>query len=72
MKTKTNSKYFIGYLDKAIRPLFLIMSKMSRYVMTFKVKEGDKEKKNKLMSFPIDNEKLSEKYKPIWTKIEDF
>ena len=24
-KTKTNSKYLIGYLDKAIRPLVLIM-----------------------------------------------
>ena len=29
VKTKTNSKYFIGYLDKVIRPLVLIMPKMS-------------------------------------------
>ena len=43
----------IGYLDKAIRPLVLIMPKMSGYVKTFKVKEGN----NKLMSFRIDNEK---------------
>ena len=58
VKTKTNSKYLIGYLDKAIRPLVLIMPKMSGYVKTFKVKEGDKDK---LMSFRIDNEKLLEK-----------
>ena len=31
----------IGYLDKAIRQLILIMSKMSGYVKTFKVKEVD-------------------------------
>ena len=37
---------------------------MSRYVQTFKVKEGDKDKNNKL-----DDEKLLEKYKSIWTKI---
>ena len=29
VKTKTNSKYLIGYLDKDIRPLVLIMPKMS-------------------------------------------
>ena len=28
VKTKTNSKYLIGYLDKDIRPLVLIMPKM--------------------------------------------
>ena len=32
------------------------------------VKEGD----NKLMSFCIDNEKLMEKYKAIWIKVEDL
>ena len=45
---------------------------MSGYVKTFKLKEGDKDKSNKLMSFCIDDEKLLEKYKDIWTKIEDF
>ena len=29
---KTNSKYLIGYLDKAVRQLALIMPKMSVYV----------------------------------------
>ena len=41
VKTKTNTKYLIGYLDKAIRPLVLIMSKMSEYAQTFKVKHED-------------------------------
>ena len=31
---------------------------MSGYVKTFKVKEGDKDKNNKLMSFRIDYEKM--------------
>ena len=39
VKTKTNSKYLIGYLDKTIRPFVLIMPKISGYVKTFKVKE---------------------------------
>ena len=42
-KTKTNSKYMIGYSDKAAK--------------TFKVKDGDKDKKNKLMSSHIDDKK---------------
>ena len=65
VKTKTNSKDLFGYLDKAIRSLVLIMPKMSGYIKTFKVKDGDKDKNNKLMSFRIDDEKLLEKYKPI-------
>ena len=38
---------------------------MNGYVKTFKIKEGE----NKLVSFRIDNKKLLEKYKAIWTKI---
>ena len=45
---------------------------MSGYVKTFKVTDGDKSRKNKLTSFHIDDEKLLEKYKTIWTKIEDL
>ena len=37
-KTKTDSKYLIGYLGKNIRQLVLIMHTMSEYVKTFKVK----------------------------------
>ena len=72
-KTKTNSKYLIGIkFNKAIRPLAVIMPKMSGYVTTFKVKEGNKDKNNKLISFHKDDEKLLEKYKTIWTKVEDL
>ena len=49
IKTKANSKYLTGYLDKAIRPLVLITPKMRGYVKTFKVKKAG----NKLMSFFI-------------------
>ena len=45
---------------------------MSRYVKIFKVKDGGEHKNHKLMSFPIDDEKLLEKYKAVWTKIEDL
>ena len=57
-KARSSSKNLIGYLDKAIRPLVLIIPKMSRYVKTFKVTDGDKDKNNKLMSFCILDEKL--------------
>ena len=53
----------IWYLNKVIRPLVLILPKMSGYVMTFKVKDGDKDKNNKLMYSDICHEKLLEIYK---------
>ena len=56
----------IGYLDKAIRPLALIMPEMRGCVNTFRVKDRNKHKSNNLMSFHIDDEKLLEKYKAIW------
>ena len=40
---------------------------MSVYVKTFKVEKEI----NKLLSFCIDDEKLLEKYKAIWTNIEN-
>ena len=58
----------IGYLVKATRSLVFIMPKMSGYVKTFKVKE----RLNKLVSVRIDYEKLLQKYKTIWTNIEDL
>ena len=48
------------------------MTEMSGCVKTSKVKGGDKVKNKKLISFRIDDNKLLEKYKAIWTKIEDF
>ena len=41
---------------------------MSEYVSTFKAKN----KSSKLMPFRIGDEKLLEKHKTIWTKIEDL
>ena len=46
------SKSVNEYLDKAIRPFVFIMPKMSGYVQTFKVKDGHKDKNNKL-SFSV-------------------
>ena len=71
VEIKNSSKYLIGYLDEGIRPLVLILPRMSGYVKTFKSKDGDKDKKTKLMTFRIDDHKLLEKYKTISTKIED-
>ena len=73
VKNKTNFKYLTGIkFSKAIRPLVLIMPTMSEYGKTSKVKRGDKDKSNKLMSFYIDDEKLLRKCKAIWTKVEDL
>ena len=44
---------------------------MNGYLKTYKVKDGDKSKNNKCMSFHIYDEKLLENYKAIRTKIED-
>ena len=51
-----------------MRLLVLIMPKMSGCVKRFKVED----KNNKLIYYCIDNEKLLEKYKAIWTKSKDF
>ena len=67
---QNNSENLIGYLDEVIRPLHLILPKRSGYVKMFKVKDGDKDKNNRLMSLCVDDDKLLEKYKTIWTKIE--
>ena len=45
---------------------------MSEYIKTFNVKDRDKDRNEKLMSVHIDDEKLLDKYKTIWTKIEDL
>ena len=39
---------------------------MSGCLTTFKVKDGDKDKSNKLMSFHINAEKLLERYKKLF------
>ena len=72
METKNSCEYLIGYLDEVIRPLVLILSKMSGYIETFNDKGEDKNRNNKYMSLRIDGDKLLEKYKTIWTKFEDL
>ena len=56
-KTKTNSKYYIGYLDDIKIPLVFISPKMSGYTKIFKVID----KNNKVVSFRIEYEKLFKK-----------
>ena len=64
--TKTNSKYLIECLDKFIRPLVLILPKMSGYVKTFKVKD----KNNKLMYLGINGEKPLKSIKLFGLKLK--
>ena len=50
-----------------------MLPKMSGgYIKTFKVKDRDTDRNNKLMSFCVNDGKLLKKYKTIWTKIEDL
>ena len=53
VEIKNNSRYLIGYLDKVISPLVLILPKMSEYGRTFKVKDRNKTSNNILMSFSL-------------------
>ena len=62
----------VRYLDKVIRPLVLVLPRNVRYINTFNVKNRDEDKNNKLMYFSVNDEKLLEKYKIIWTMIEDL
>ena len=56
----------IGYLDDITRPLVLILPKMNGYAKNFA------DKNNKLMSFGIDDDKLSNKSETISSKMEDL
>ena len=40
--SQTKNNYLIGYLDVVLRPLVLILPKVSGYVNTFKDKDADK------------------------------
>ena len=68
IERKTNFEYLIEYLDEVIRSLVLILLKISRYVKTL-TEDEDKDKKNELISFCINDGKLLKK-KTIWTAIE--
>ena len=60
------------YLDEVFRPLVLILPKTNGHIKTFNNKSGYKNKSNKLMSLHVTKDKLLEKDKSIWTKIEDL
>ena len=60
----------IEYLDKVIKSLALMMPKMSRYIITFKAKDGRKDKNIKLMSFSINDEKLLKNIKLFGLKLK--
>ena len=62
-------------LHNVVIPIKSVLNKGKThyYNKTFEVKDGDKDKNDKLMPFPINDEKLLEKYKAKWTiKIEDL
>ena len=61
VETKTDLENLVRYLDKAITLLVLMETKLSGYVKTFKVKNGDKNENIKLMSSRIGDDKLLEK-----------
>ena len=48
----------------------MILPKIGGYVKTFKVKDGDKDKSNNLMSFHIADEKQLEKIKPFGLRLK--
>ena len=58
---KMGFKYFIGYKDTKIRPLFIFLPKMSAYRRDFD--------ETKYMSFLIKDDELLEKYHEIWEKV---
>ena len=66
IETKYNYKYLINYLDQVIRPLVVILPRISGYVNNFK------KKNNKFMILCIYDDKLLQKYKTIWIKTEEL
>ena len=44
IKIKSNSKYLIEYLNKAIRPLVLILPKRNKCIKNLNVRDEDKDK----------------------------
>ena len=66
-ETENNSKYLIEDSDEVIRPLVLILPKMSWYINTFKNEGGDKNNNDSLMSLSIDDDNILQKYQTIST-----
>ena len=44
IKIKSNSMYLIGYLNKVVRPLVLILPKRNKYIKNLNVRDEDKDK----------------------------
>ena len=58
-------KFFIGYQkDEIVKPLYIILPQMSRYIKYFK--SGGKN-----MSFMIKDDNVLDKYNKIWNKIKE-
>ena len=62
--TKNSSKYFIGYNDDVIRPLFIRLLQMTGYVKHFH--------SNKTMFFNVSDNKLLKKYTKIWERVSNL
>ena len=60
--TKNALKYFIGYNDDVIRPLFVRLPQMTGYFKKFN--------ENVTMSFRVNNKQLLKNYNKMWEKIE--
>ena len=59
-RSNKSIKYFIGYNDKVIRPLYIKLPQMIGYVKCCE--------SNKTMSFKVNDNKLLKKYNEIWKK----
>ena len=68
---KYNSfKHFTGYNDNGvIRPLYLWLSRMTRYINEFD-KNKNKNKNTITMSLLVKDKKLLKNYNKLWKKIE--
>ena len=60
--TKNALKYFIGYNDDVIRPLFVRLAQMRGFSKKFD--------ENAIMSFRVNNKQLLKNYNKIWGKTE--
>ena len=57
-------KYFIGYGNKLVHPLCIILRQMSEYIKCF-------ENGSKNMSFLINDDEVWDKYNKLWDVIKD-
>ena len=66
---KNNSlKYFTGYNDNVIRPLYLKLSKMTGYIRKVKGKKKTKKNTTTTTSLRVKEKQLFKNYNKIWKK----